>query len=150
MLAELAAFNAAFATVKGTISAGKSLAAAAQSIGQMVDSKDTLHQKLQKKKNSPFSRQVETDLEEFMALEKIREQEEQLKQFMIYAGRPGLWNDWQRFQAEARKSRRVQEELAKRRREEIMEMVGYGVAALIVIAGIAGLAAWALWMKGVF
>ena len=69
---------------------------------------------------------------------------------MIYAGRPGLWNDWQRFQAEARKSRRVQEELAKRRREEIMEMVGYGVAALIVIAGIAGLVAWALWMKGVF
>ena len=32
-----------------------------------------------------------------MALEKIREQEEQLKQIMIYAGRPGLWGDWQSF-----------------------------------------------------
>ena len=30
-----------------------------------------------------------------MALEKIKEQEEQLKQIMIYAGRPGLWSDWQ-------------------------------------------------------
>ena len=24
---------------------------------------------------------------------------------MLYVGRPGLWNDWQRFQAEARKSK---------------------------------------------
>ena len=31
------------------------------------------------------------DLEEFMALEKIKQQEEELKQIMIYAGRPGLW-----------------------------------------------------------
>ena len=44
-----------------------------------------------------------------MALEQIREQEEQLKQIMIYAGRPGLWHDWQRFQAKARIARREAE-----------------------------------------
>ena len=45
---------------------------------------------------------------------------------MIYCGRPGLWQDWQRHQAEARKERRVQEELSKRRRAEIAEAIGLG------------------------
>ena len=144
MLAELAAANAAFAVIKQCVQNGRELTAAGNAIAQFVTAKEQLQRKGNRKRKK--SGVGGSDLEEFMALEKIREQEEQLKQFMIYAGRPGLWNDWQRFQAEARKSRRVQEELAKRRREEIMEMVGYGVAALIVIAGIAGLVAWALWM----
>ena len=148
MLAELAAANAAFAVIKQCVQNGRELTAAGNAIAQFVTAKEQLQRKGNRKRRK--SSVGGSDLEEFMALEKIREQEEQLKQFMIYAGRPGLWNDWQRFQAEARKSRRVQEELAKRRREEIMEMVGYGVAALIVIAGIVGLVAWALWMKGVF
>jgi len=148
MLAELAAANAAFAVIKQCVQNGRELTAAGNAIAQFVTAKEQLQRKGNRKRKK--SAVGGSDLEEFMALEKIREQEEQLKQFMIYAGRPGLWNDWQRFQAEARKSRRVQEELAKRRREEIMEMVGYGVAALIVVAGIVGLVAWALWMKGVF
>ena len=148
MLAELAAANAAFAVIKQCVQNGRELTAAGNAIAQFVTAKEQLQRKGNRKRKK--SSVGGSDLEEFMALEKIREQEEQLKQFMIYAGRPGLWNDWQRFQAEARKSRRVQEELAKRRREEIMEMVGYGVAALIVVAGIVGLVAWALWMKGVF
>ena len=44
-----------------------------------------------------------------MALEELKQKEEELKQIMIYAGRPGLWADWQKFQAEARKSRRYAE-----------------------------------------
>ena len=41
-----------------------------------------------------------------MALEELRQKEEELKQIMIYVGRPGLWADWQKFQAQARKARR--------------------------------------------
>ena len=61
-------------------------------------------------------------MEEFMALEKLREQEEQLKQIMIYAGRPGLWGDWQKFQAKARVARREAEEAAARKRKKIFEI----------------------------
>ena len=85
-----------------------------------------------------------------MALEKIKQQEEQLKQIMIYAGRAGLWHDWQKFQAEARKERRVQEELAKRKRAEILEILGLGAVAIGIAAGIAGLLAWVAWLKGWF
>ena len=67
---------------------------------------------------------------------------------MIYCGRPGLWHDWQKFQAQARKERRVQEELAKRRRAEIMEALGLGAVALLISALVAGLVAWVMWLKG--
>lgn len=145
MLAELAAANAAFAVIKQCVQNGRELTAAGEAIAKFVTAKEELQRKGSKKK----ARGVNTpDLEEFMALEKIREQEEQLKQFMIYAGRPGLWNDWQKFQAEARKSRRVQEELAKRRREEMIEMMGYGLVAVIIVGALVAFAFWVLWMKG--
>lgn len=66
-----------------------------------------------------------------------------MKQFMIYAGRPGLWSDYQRFLVEARKSRRVQEELAKRRRKEVLEYIA--VAGIIAI-GVAVLVAFVWWL----
>ena len=145
MLAELAAANAAFAVIKQCVQNGRELTAAGEAIAKFVTAKEELQRKGSKKKakgiNTP-------DLEEFMALEKIREQEEQLKQFMIYAGRPGLWNDWQKFQAEARKSRRVQEELARRRREEMIEMMGYGLVVFIIVAAVVAFGVWVMWMRG--
>ena len=143
MIAELAAFTAAMKTVEGTIRAGKSLATAAKSIGQMAESKDTLHQKLQKKKNSTFSRQVETDLEEFMALEQIREAESRLKEIMIYTGRAGLHGDFVKYQADARKARKAAEIQAKKEREEAIEtittIVGVGIGVSIVLGGLGAL-----------
>ena len=62
------------------------------------------------------------------------EKEEELKKIMIYLGRPGLWQDWQAFQAEARKSRRYAEKMAEKRREELLEYLTY----FIVLAMIAG------------
>ena len=82
-----------------------------------------------------------------MALEKIREQEEQLKQIMIYTGRPGLWHDWQKFQAEARKSRRVQEELAKRKREELLEAIAIGGLITVIAAVVVAFFWWLYIMK---
>jgi hypothetical protein len=115
MLAELAAANAAFAVIKTAVQNGKDIASAGNAIAQFVGAKENLQRKSQKKGGG-------SDLEEFMALEKIREQEEQLKQIMIYAGRPGLWGDWQRFQAKARIARREAEEAAIRKRKKIFDI----------------------------
>ena len=82
-----------------------------------------------------------SDLEEFMALEQIKEKEEELKKMMIYIGRPGLWQDWQEFQAEARKSRRYQEKMRAKRQAELMEYMGYGIAFIFVLF-FGGLLAW--------
>ena len=139
MLAELAAANAAFAIIKRAVQNTGDLAKAGRAISDFVIAKEELQRKGNKKKK-PGVRS--TDLEEFMALEAIRQKEEELKQFMIYCGRPGLWSDWQRFQADARKERRVQEELAKRRREEIAEIIGLGAAGLLIASMVSGLIAW--------
>tara|TARA_R100000995_G_C3448856_1_gene107066 strand:+ start:350 stop:781 length:432 start_codon:yes stop_codon:yes gene_type:complete len=114
MLAELAAANAAFAVIKTAVQNGKDIAAAGSAIASFVGAKEDLQRKASKKGNG-------SDLEEFMALEQIREQEEQLKQIMIYAGRPGLWGDWQRFQAKARTARREAEVAAAKRRQKMMD-----------------------------
>ena len=147
MLAELAAANAAFAIIRKTISNTGEIAKAGRAISDFVIAKEELQRKGQKKKK-PGVRT--SDLEEFMALEAIRQKEEELKQFMIYCGRPGLWQDWQRHQAEARKERRVQEELAKRRRAEIAEAIGLGAVGLLIATMVAGLIAWVVWLKGGF
>ena len=137
MLAELAAANAAFSVIKNFVSNGKELSGCVKQISDFVFSKEELEKKASKKKAKGGG----TDLEEFMALEQIREKEEELKKMMIYLGRPGLWQDWQKFQVEARKARRHQEKMEQKRREELMEYIGYGIAALGLIF-LAGLMAW--------
>ena len=115
MLAELAAANAAFQVIKSAVQNGKEIASAGKAIANFVGAKEQLQRKAQKKGGG-------SDLEEFMALEQIREQEEQLKQIMIYAGRPGLGRDWQRFQAKARVARREAEEAAIAKRKKIIDI----------------------------
>ena len=123
MLAELAAANAAFSVIKQAISNGKEIAAAGNAIAEFVGAKEKLERKAQKKGNG-------SDLEEFMALEQIREKEDELKQIMIILGRPGLWNDWQKFQAKARVARREAEIATARRRQKMID--GAIIAAFIV------------------
>ncbi len=144
MLAELAAANAAFSVIKSFVSNGKELSGCAKQISDFVFSKEQIEKNLKKKKASGVGG---GDLEEFMALEQIREKEEELKKIMIYLGRPGLWQDWQAFQAEARKSRRYAEKMAERRRQELIEYAGYGIAFIFILF-FAGILAWLLakWM----
>ena len=143
MLAELAAANAAYGIIKGFISNGKELSGCAKQISDFVFAKEQIEKKASKQKAKGGG----GDLDEFMALEQIREKEEELKKMMIYLGRPGLWQDWQRFQAEARKSRRYEEKMAAKRKQELIEYAGYGIAFIFILF-FAGILAWLLakWM----
>ena len=131
MLAELAAANAAFSVIKQFVSNGKELASCGKHISDFVFAKERIEKQVSKQKAKGISG---GDLEEFMALEELKQKEEELKQIMIYVGRPGLWADWQKFQAEARKSRRHAERMAKKRREEILEITGYSIAFIAMLA----------------
>ena len=144
MLAELAAANAAFAVIKQAVQNGRELADAGSAITKYVGAKEELSRRAKKKKKPGASN---SDLEEFMALEKLKQQEEQLRETMIWSGRPGLWKDWQAFQAQARKSRRVQEALAKKRREEFLQALAIFVGVLAGVIGICGLIIWALFLR---
>jgi len=118
MLAELAIASAAFSTVKNFVQEGKSIYDCGESIIKYFDAKSSLQKKVYKKGGNS------NDLEEFMALEKIKEFEDELRELMIYTGRAGLWQDWMSFQGEAAE-RRKQDELDRRKARAAFEKTLY-------------------------
>jgi hypothetical protein len=132
MLAELAAANAAFAVIKGALANGKELHQLGSRVFDYFDNKAAIQEKATKKGGG-------SDMEEFMALERLKQQEEDLRERMVYAGRPGMWDDWVKFQAAASRRRREQKEAAAReaaRRAEraarLTEQIVLGVATVIL------------------
>jgi hypothetical protein len=124
MIAELAAFNAAFGVVKEFVANGKDLSECFGYIGQMTTAKEDLKLKHDKK---GFA----SDAEEFAALEQIKQAEDQLRELMQYYGRAGLWEDFVKFQAEARKARLLER---NERVKKINQRMQY--ASIIVAGGI--------------
>lgn len=140
MLPELMAANAAFAVIKQTVANSGDLVKAGKAIADFVNAKDTLQKKGNKKKKSVFQDpDKSSDIEEFMALEALKAKEDELKQYMIYCGRPGLWSDWIKFQAQARVKRQKEAEERKKRIAEIIELsaivIGIAVFGLILMIG---------------
>jgi hypothetical protein len=134
MLAEIAAANAAFAVIKGALANGKELHQLGSRVFDYFDNKAKIQESVTKKGGG-------SDLEEFMALERLKQQEEELRERMVYAGRPGLWGDWQKFQAQAARKRREDAEALKRekarRAAQIAQMIEYiaiGMASLVLAA----------------
>jgi hypothetical protein len=135
MLAEIAAANAAFAVIKGALANGKELHQLGSRVFDYFDNKAKIQESANKKGGG-------SDLEEFMALEQLRRQEEELRERMVYAGRPGMWGDWLKFQAQAARQRKEAKDAAIReaikRRERLEQMVEYIAIgmAVIVLAGL--------------
>lgn len=142
MIAELAAFNAAFGVVKAAVNNGRDIASCAKQIGDMIGAQEALQARGEKKKNSVWAALAgkdTNDFEEFMALEKIKEQRKELLSSLQLYGRAGLKDDFLRFEIEARKARRQAAEDAKKRRQQMGEyivgfiLVGSAIAVFGVI-----------------
>ncbi len=132
MIAELAAFNAAFGVVKGFIANGRDLHDCFGQIGQMVNAKEDLKSRQQRNKKSLFA----NDAEEFMALEQIKKAEAELQDFMVYFGRAGLWDDFMIFQAKARKARLEAKNEHAQKINQRMHYAGLAVGCVLVSAGL--------------
>jgi len=126
VIAELAAFNAAFGVVKEFVANGKDLSDCFGLIGQMTTAKEDLKLKADK-------RGFTSDAEEFAALEQIKQAEDELREIMQYHGRAGLWDDFVKFQAEARKARLLE------RNERIRKINQRWQYASLIVAGCLGL-----------
>lgn len=134
MLAELAAANAAFNVIKAALANGKELSALGSRVFDYFDNKAKIQEKATQKGGG-------SDMEEFMALEQLKAQEEHLRESMVYAGRPGMWEDWVKFQAQAARRRREKKEAVakailqrKERMERMVEYFTIGVATIILAA----------------
>ena len=134
MLAELAAANAAFAVIKGALANGKELSALGGRVFDYFDNKAKIQEQATQKGGG-------SDMQEFMALEQLRQQEEHLRESMVYAGRAGMWDDWVKFQAQAARRRREAKEAAARaiivrkaKMERLIEYIAVGIATVILAA----------------
>ena len=145
MLAELAIANAAFGVIKETIANGGDIMAAGQHIFKFFDNKSKLVQK---------ASQSGSDSEAFFALEQIKQNEKDLQEMFIYQGRPGLWDDWLKFQAEAKRKRNAEAReivLAQMKRKELMWawingflIIASVVTGVVIVAGLI----WLIVTKG--
>jgi len=129
MLAEIAAANAAFKVIKTVISNGKELYDCSEAATKYFNNKSAIAKRVASKGKS--------DLDAFMALEKIKEQEVWLKDYMVYAGRPDMYTDWLNYQAECRRNREKEERLAAAKRRENLKLIKQFVTIMgIALAGL--------------
>jgi vacuolar-type H+-ATPase subunit I/STV1 len=104
VIAEIAAANAAFQVIKTAIKNSGEIASAGKAIVDYFSATSKIEEEVKKAPEAKKS-----DLEEFLALEQLRKQEQELKELLIYQGRPGMWDDFQAFRVKARQNREAAE-----------------------------------------
>ena len=116
----------------------KELASHVTSVGQMGKQLTQLadaHDELEKESE-------QGSMEAFWALENIKKKEYEIKQLFIYAGRPGLWDDYQTFirnRKEMKKKAAERERLKKlARKRAIKNGLIYTAAVLAGCLAVAG------------
>lgn len=139
MLAEIAMANAAFGVIKSAVQNGRDLAQCGKSISDFLNAEDKVKNKAEGDKNSIFKKVMgkdTDDFESFIALDKIKEQRRQLESHMRLYGRPGLYDSWVEYQAQARKARKEAEKQRQKDREEFIEAISIFLG-VVVFLGIA-------------
>jgi hypothetical protein len=145
MLAELALANAAFSVIKEAVANSGDIMAAGESLFKYFDSKAEIQKKAAAKGGSDRG-----DLEEFMALEQLKKQEEELREMMIYQGRAGLWTDWLKFQLEAKKKREEAERQKVLKRQRMIDRIkdtGMIILIIILLGGLGIIIGAAIWLS---
>jgi hypothetical protein len=140
MLAELALANAAFSVIKEAVANSGDIMAAGESLFKYFDSKAEIQKKAAAKGGSDRG-----DIEEFMALEQLKKQEEELREMMIYQGRAGMWTDWLEFQKQAKakreEARKAELRAAAARKAKLWLTLMWG--AIVALMGVLALiGAW--------
>lgn len=98
MLAEIQEANKAFGIIKNALQNGRELYDVSGSCATYFNCKSIIARRSKKKGKGSY-------LQNFMELEKLRKREEWIREWMIYAGRPNLYQDWLKFQSQCKKIR---------------------------------------------
>jgi hypothetical protein len=116
VLEEIQQANQAFATIKSALQNGREFYDVSESCATYFNCKSLIARRSKKKGRK-------TELQNFMELEKLRKQEEWIREWMIYAGRPNLYDDWLKFQSQCKKVRAAEERAKKQSDEAIANQV---------------------------
>jgi len=142
---------AAIKIANEAIGAIKEFAGHIQSVGEMgphlnklADAKEEIEKKAK-----------EGSMEHFFELEKIKQQEAEIKQLFIYSGRAGLWDDYCKFiatrkQLKENERKRIEQAKARKRRQIKEWTIGIVVtiAALSAVGILGYILYWLIVTKG--
>ena len=122
----------------------KELAGHVTSVGQMG-------KKLTKLADAEEEIQRKADagcMDHFWALEDIKKKNYEIKQMFIYAGRPGLWEDYQTFiknRKQLKENARKREALRKARRKRLIKEWSLGITVAVAALSAIGIGVYILY-----
>ena len=123
----------AFAAIKAAVSAGQELVNVTKQIGEFFDGVDDLRNKHNKKKNSAFNNEDENAMETFIALQKARDAEDELRQLIIHLRGYSAWQELIAIRARVRREKKErEEEQARLKAERFESLVIWGSIGLIL------------------
>ena len=136
-------------TVKGAISAGKSLSSLSKEIGNFFDATDAAKKKLQKKGVSGKNVNA-IAMERFAKLRQAAEAEEELKKFICESLGPSHWQTLLKIRREVLQEKREAEAQARRdqiaQQELIITIVGIVVLLIFTFVGAAAYLHYMEWI----
>ena len=123
----------AFAAIKAAVSAGQELVNVTKQIGEFFDGVDDLRNKHNKKKGSAFNNEDENAMETFVALQKARDAEDELRQLIIHLRGYSAWQEFIAIRARVRREKKErEEEQARLKAERFESLVIWGSIGLIL------------------
>ena len=129
--------NEAIGAIKEFAGHVESVGAMGKDLTKLADAKDELQKSA-----------ADGDMEAFWALEDIKRHEAEVKQQFIYAGRPGLWDDYCKF-IENRKTLRENERkriaAEKARRKKLLKDIAVGSLITIAVLSAVGICGYILY-----
>ena len=140
MLAELAAANAAYATISKFIANGKEISDVLAPLKNLVGAEEELKARGNRKKGGLFSKVMgksADDFDEFLALEEISEKRKELESLCRLYGKPGTWDKFIAFESKMRVERKKEAEARQRQIAATIRYVSWGVISMISLGGFA-------------
>jgi len=136
-LAAIKIANEAIGAIKEFAGHVESVGAMGKDLTKLADAKDELQKSAK-----------EGDMEAFWALEDIKRHEAEVKQMFIYAGRPGLWDDYCTFIANRktlRENEAKRQAAKKARRKKLIKDWSIGIAVTVAALSAIGLCGYILY-----
>lgn len=136
----------ALQTVKGLLEEGKGIAEAGRDLGKVFDAKEQIQERIDS---------GDADDSDFWEMEKIKQAEKELYEQMDWLGRPGLKDDylrWQRTRKELKENERKRVEAKKLARKRAIKdglLIGGIVLGAFTAIGLVGfMLYWLISVKG--
>ena len=151
MLAELAAANAAYATISKFVKNGREISDALAPLKNLVGAEEELKARGNRKKDGLFSKVMgksADDFDEFLALQQIAEKRKELESMCRLYAKAGTWDKFIAYESKMRAQRKKEAEARQRQIASTIRYLSWGFIALISVGGFALLYFFTEFLRG--